>query len=129
MSKTLCAQTSQIIRQLAQIDGAESLNVVARRFPRFGPAERGTGFHQAQFEIACQQLPDALAVPDDADEIRITLQGALDPGVARQQFKQDVHHIFEVPTPPKGWDLRVHFGSGAHGDASYQVNVFTDASA
>jgi hypothetical protein len=129
MSNVLPAQTDQIIRRLAQIQGSVSLRVVTRRFPRFGPAELGTGFHQSQFEIACGQVPPAIKLPPDADEIRITLQGALDSGMARPQLKQAVCAAIAGPTLPAVWDFRVHFSNQTDGNSSYQVNVSSDIGA
>jgi hypothetical protein len=129
MSNPLPVQTDQMIRRLAQIHGSTSLSVVSRRFPRLGPAEFGTGFQQAQFELACKQIPADIQVPPDADEIRITLRGALDSGMARPQLKQAVSDAVGAHALPVGWDFRIHFATQTSGNSSYQVNVFTDVRA
>ena len=118
---TLLTETAQIVRQLAQFDGAAAMNVVARCYPRFAPAQGGTGLRQLQYEFACDHVPDALAVPPDADEITITLQGQVGAGTPRQEIRKSVKQALGFSN---GWDMRAYFDD-TQSVLSYQIKVFT----
>jgi len=40
-NQTLFAETAHIVRQLSRFDGAAAVNVVARCYPKFSPAQGG----------------------------------------------------------------------------------------
>ena len=124
-SNTLSADTQRIASQLAQFEGAAALNIVARCFPRFAPAEGGTGFHQFETDFPCDRVPEALSVPVDADEVTITMQGSLGDPVAKPQLKQAVEKIFETAPLSAGWDVRVYFDGRQQSSLGYQIKVFT----
>ena len=114
------AGTVQILQQLASFDGADSINVVARSYPRTTPTQPDAGYREMQFNFPRDRVPESIDFPFDADEIIITLQGALGEEVTKPDLKRALRDAFDAETF-LGWDIRAYCGS----DASYRVKVFT----
>jgi len=125
MNDALLVDTHRIVAQLAQFQGAAVLNVVARCYPRFGPAEDGAGFRQFQCGFPCDDVPKTLEVPSDADEVAVTMQGALGEGIAKPEFRKAVEEAIATPALSGEWDVRVYFDSREQNSSGYQVKVFT----
>lgn len=121
MNNALLVDARRIVSQLAQFQGAAALNVVARSYPRFAPAEDGPGFRQFQCDFPCDNVPLALGVPGDSDEVTVTVRGALGQGVAKPEFRKAV----EEKLATAGWDVRVYFDNRQQNCSEYQIKVFT----
>ena len=78
MSNTsaLSEQVAAILDTLWFLPGRKGISVQTRRFPRFLPAEDGVGFQQRDWSFSSQEKPTAVAIPPDAEEIRVTWVGA-----------------------------------------------------
>ena len=118
-------QAQLLVRGLAALPGGTAVNVVARKFPRLGPAEAGTGFEQEEKSFPCDRIPDSIPVPPNSDEIVITVQGVMnDPDIA-ETVRSQVDDLLSSPEMANYWDSRAKFGRA---DAHYQVTVFTESS-
>lgn len=121
---TLSADTQRIVSQLAQFHGATALNVVARCYPRLAPAQGGHGLRQFECDFPFDQVPDALPVPGDADQVTITVKGALNDAIARPELTKAVEDILAAPATG-AWDARVYFDNRQQQQLGYQIKVFT----
>jgi hypothetical protein len=123
MSDPRSHQAELLVRGLAALPGSTAVNVVARKFPRLGPAEAGTGYQQDERRFACNALPDAIVMPGGMDEITITLQGVMADRDAVQAVRAQVSRLLSIPEVVDGWDSRARFAAN---DDRYQVTVFTE---
>jgi hypothetical protein len=123
MSDYRSDQAELLVRGLAALPGGMAMNVVAKKFPRLGPAEAGTGYQQEERSFRCNEIPDPLPVPGGMDEIIITLQGVIKDPDAAQAVRSQVNHLLSRPELGNYWDSRAKFGRA---DDSYQVTVFSE---
>jgi hypothetical protein len=118
------AQAFQIIHVLAELPGSAAINLTARKFPRFGPHETGTIFEEKSMSFAVNQLPEAVEVPADAEDVRITVSGALQQGSSPNLVGQ-LNQFFAQNGMSDRWEVRgwVQPAPSANG-RTYQVQVF-----
>ena len=117
---------AEIIRGLTGLPGAISVQVIAKKFPRMGPAEPGTGYMQEERSFELDRLPDALPIPTAMDEIVITMQGALDDAEETIGLLSRVSGLLSTAHTSVCWESRTFFGDARERPRRYQVELFHD---
>ena len=119
---------AEIIRGLSSLPGGISVQVTAKRFPRRGPAEPGTGYQQQEQSFDLHHLPDELPIPQGMDEILITMQGALDgdDDDATLGLLTRVNFVLGSATTSTCWEARTFLGAAQARPRPYKVALFTD---
>jgi hypothetical protein len=123
MNSQLSADTHRILSGLAQLNGAAGLSVVARVYPRVAPRDGGM-LHQLHYEFTCDRLPETVPVPEETDEVTITLRGVPGSEVTKPQLKSAVDDLLAMSAAQNSWDARVYFGSENQKRLGYQIKVF-----
>ena len=118
---------AQIIRGLTTLPGGISVQVIAKRFPRLGPAEPGTGYMQKQQCFELKQLPADLPIPPGMDEILITMEGALDQAQSTLHLLAQVNDLLGAVSTTTCWDARTFFGNSMEFPRSYRIELFPDS--
>jgi hypothetical protein len=121
-----CDDAAQIIRGLTTLPGGISVQVIAKRFPRLGPAEPGTGYMQKQQCFELNHLPDDLPIPPGMDEILITMEGALDQAQSTLNLLSQVNDFLGAVSTTTCWDARTFFGNPMESPRSYRIELFPD---
>jgi hypothetical protein len=120
-------EAAEIIRGLVTIPGGIELNVVAKKFPRRGPAECGSGYEQQEHTYLPGRLPDRLPVAPGMDEFVITLQGVLSASESPVTLMAQVDALLGNLRASTYWDSRTYFRNPPGASPIYQVTVFSDA--
>jgi hypothetical protein len=121
------AEVIQILQSLATAPGLEAFRIVARTFPRAGPAEMSAGYRESVFRFGPGEVPDEVTIPPDAEEINIGLLGALPDDRAREHVVEQVRSsIFAAAGTGVTWDFRAEFPAGVGEQRlQYQLTLFT----
>jgi hypothetical protein len=114
-------QVKQIVSALASLPGSMAVNITSRKFPRLGPAEPGSGYEESQWSFPVSQLPEALAVPSDSEEIVITVQGSLPAPGTRDELVARLDSLLGPSGVGDQWDVRTHFSQVPHSEYELQV--------
>jgi hypothetical protein len=117
---------AEIIRGLTGLPGSVSVQVIAKKFPRRGPAEAGTGYLQEEQSFDPAHLPDRLPIPDGMDEIIITLQGVLNDKNSTLALLAQINSLLGHVQASAAWDSRTFFQNAMGCQHTYQVTVFSD---
>ena len=119
-------EAAEIIRGLSSLPGGISVQVTAKRFPRRGPAEPGTGYVQQEQSFDLHHLPDDLPIPQGMDEIVITAEGALDGDVSTLGLLTHVNGVLGSVTTHTCWEARTFLGATQTRPRPYKINLFTE---
>src|SRR5689334_22508615 len=103
MSDFRALQAKLLVEKLAALPGGQAVNVVARKFPRLGLTESGTGFQQQEKSFACDRIPDPIPMLDGPDEIIITLQGVMHEPELAETVRSQVDDLLASPDMADGW--------------------------
>jgi hypothetical protein len=117
---------AEIIRGLSCLPGGIDVRLTAKRFPRRGPAEPGTGYMQQEQSFDPHHLPEQLAIPFGMDEIVITMRGELDQAQSTVALLQQLNDLLGAVGSEEPWDYRTFFQHAIGSAPAYQVTVFTD---
>ena len=118
---------AEIIRGLSTLPGGISVQVTARRFPRRGPAEPGTGYLQEEQSFDLHDLPAELPIPGGMDEIVITMQGALpESEESTVGLLTQVNSLLGAVQTNACWDSRTFFGNAMNRPRPYKINLFAE---
>ena len=120
------SDAAEIIRGLTALPGSVSLQVVAKKFPRRGPAEAGTGYLQEERSFDPAHLPDRLTIPGGMDEIIITLQGVLNDKHSTLALLAQINSLIANVEATTAWDSRTFFQNSMDCAHTYQVTIFSD---
>jgi hypothetical protein len=118
-------QAQQIVHQLASLPGGQSLDVIEKKLPRIGPAETGSGYHVSTRSFTVRELPQALSIPSDSEEVIIRLHGSLDQGQVKDSLVSQLHSFFKARELHESWDVRAHFRKGRESAPEYELTVFS----
>lgn len=117
---------AEIIRGLSSLPGGISVQVTAKRFPRRGPAEPGTGYVQQEQSFDLHHLPDHLPIPQGMDEIVITMQGALEGEASTLGLLTNVNGVLESVPTHTCWEARTFLAPAQTHPRPYKINLFTE---
>ena len=120
------SDAAEIIRGLTALPGSLSIQIVAKRFPRLGPAEAGTGYVQEERSFDSADLPDRVPIPDGMDEIIITLQGVLNDQHSTLALLAQINSLLGNVQASAAWDSRTFFQNALGCQHTYKVTVFSD---
>jgi hypothetical protein len=84
----------RIVQGIADLPGGTSVSLTFRRFPRFLPAEPGTGYDEQTVRFDIHGVPEELPVPPDVDEVVVLLQGLMDEQCSKADLLASLHRIF-----------------------------------
>jgi len=121
----LSNQVSHIVNALGGLAGSSDISIVARRYPRIGPAESGVGFEEKAFRFSTAAIPQELPVSADIDEVVIRVDGALTQPDQAHALRQRVSDLVTDEEMADSWDVRSHFRD-APSRQEYQFTVFTN---
>jgi len=106
-----------------------SVSVVSKRFPRFGPAESGTGYHEEVSRFAAADVPTPLPVGQSADEVVITFNGRRAEPEAKRHLVDEVNDFLGTAGYAAEWDFRAGTVIGADTSmdsaTAFELTVFT----
>ena len=119
-----CDDAARIIRGLTTLPGGVSVEVLATKFPRLGPAEPGTGYQQEKQSFELDRLPDRLPIPSGMDEIVIMMQGAMAGADASLKLLAQVNDLLGSVQTNMCWESRTYFGNVQETPRSYKVELF-----
>ena len=124
-ARTRSHQANQIIQALAALPGGTAFDVMARAFPRFGPAEAPSPYSEVSRRFPASQLPDALGLAEAAEEIRITLHGELPHKPVSSELIEKAMGALEELECGRDWEVRAQVAHGGSEVAAYHLTVFT----
>ena len=124
--QTRSNNVASIVQVLAASPGGTDVDVISKKFPRFGPAESGTTYEESKRSFRTTEIPAALSVPFDAEEIRITLHGVLPRPDVKDEVLTTVRAALASPCIDAHWDMRARFSHETQGPGPYEVTVFFD---
>jgi len=121
------AEAARIAQMLTHLPGIHAVDVNSKRFARLGPAEADTPYEEKFNSFAARDLPEALPVVPNADEMTITLRGTLLDASAN--LADAAHGLFDDLAVGTRWNLRVEMPKvpPRSSTSPYQVTVFHDA--
>lgn len=114
----------QILRHLAALPGSQALDITAKRLARMGPAEPGTPYEERTRSFSTDAVPDAVALPENPDEIVITVHGSLPKPEAQKELVERLNDFFDQQELGQTWDVRTKFLPRPNG-SPYELTVFT----
>lgn len=124
MSQTRSDEVSRIVQALATLPGSLAMNVVARKYPRFGPGEPGRGFQQQSRSFGTDEVPEGLGLPADVEEVIITLKGTLPEPQAKDELVDQINEFFSDPDVAAYWDIRARFTQPNADYSQYELTIF-----
>ena len=122
---TRSAQVQQIVEQLCTLPGGRNLDIVAKKWPRVGPAETGSAYQVVRRSYAVQQLPQSVSVPDDSEEIVIRLRGEVEPPQVKDALVEELYAFFAADEMREHWDLRTRFEHAQDVGNAYELTVLS----
>lgn len=117
------SQAFQIVHLLAGLPGSAEINIVSRKFPRFGPHAVGTTYEEKTCSFPVHSLPNQLELPPDAEEVHITLQGALHVDAPADLLGRLNQHLDESGMA-QSWGVRSYMLPPQEDRRPYQLRVF-----
>jgi hypothetical protein len=123
INDTRANQVRQIVKDLASLPGGQRVDISFRKYPRFGPAEPGTPFMASTRSFDVHQVPEAAAVPSDAEDVTICLRGSLGGTLHRDLLVDELEALFEQAHLHEGWDVRVNFRQNEDRLPLYELTV------
>jgi hypothetical protein len=126
MTDAKSVEAALILRSLSSLPGAACAEETAKRFPRRGPAEPGTGYVQEERSFDLNGLPDNLHMPEGMDEIDITVQGALGSEELKLELLLRVNTLLGSVPANSHWAVRTFLGSPVEAPRPYKINLFTE---
>ena len=121
----LSHQVSQIVSTLVGLEGSSDISIIARRYPRIGPAESGVGFEEKALRFSAAEVPSDMPLPADMDEVVIRVDGELPESNCAGELRQRVNDFVTESQIGDTWDVRSRFRD-APSRQSYQFTVFTN---
>ena len=118
-------QAFQIVQALADLPGSQAINITTRRFPRFGPDPVGQMYQETTQLISVDQLPGALNVPADAEEVQIVLQGATEDAPLPSDLVAKLNEFFAESDIAGRWNVRAEVHRNGQAKQNYQLRVFS----
>lgn len=117
-------QVTELVRRLSEIPGSGKFSITVKQYPRFGPAESGSGYQKQVWSFQVQEGRADLNVPEGADEVIVSLQGAMPPDGTRSELLSRLSRLVNSVGSGTEWDYRFRT-RGEAGALDYQIDVFT----
>ncbi len=117
------SEAQKIIQLLAELPGSTEINVTSKKFPRFGPHVTGTIYEERTCSFAAHQLPERLEVPADAEEVHITVHGALTADAPADLLGKLNEHFLETGMS-SAWGVRSYMRPPQQDRRPYELRVF-----
>lgn len=130
-NSTLTAQVVQILTRLYSLPDRKELSVETKRYPRFLPAESGTGFEQKFWSFNGEEMPlqAEITIPLDAEDVVVTWKG----GIAAAQAMGEIRRMMGVAASElafhANWNYEVYARQRETENPQVVVRVFRNFSA
>ena len=124
-SRNTSDQVDRLLQALSAIPGSTAFDVKARTYPRFWPPQMEATFQEIAHGFPADQLPDALGLPEFAEEIHITLHGKLPAPPTASELMEWAMDALKATECGRNWDVRAHVANRSSENAAYHLTVFT----
>jgi len=120
-------EVTLIARALARMPGSVAVNVTSKKYPRLGP----TGpcmYEERTRSFPSHAMPDSLGIPPGAEEVFITVQGAVPEPTPKSELVEKLNDLFGKPEIGPHWDARARFTKAEAERKHYELTVFMNPS-
>lgn len=121
---SLTQEVGRILQALATLPGGRDLDVFVRRFPRHDPASPWTTHEEQRWHLEPAQMPATLPIPENAEEIVITLKGALTANHDKPELNHKLDELFGASCIGTEWEVRTAFTEPRDAAGDYELTVF-----
>lgn len=125
-NSSLTAQVVQILDRLCSLPGRRELSVETRRYPRFLPADSGTGFEQKLWSFNGNEIPLSgnIAIPTDAEDVVVTWTGTIAAAEALSEINMKLSAAVSDLGFRTSWDFEVFARRRESDNPQVVVRVF-----